>query len=137
MSTHSAFWDDLAGDLEDPEFLRHYVAESVRIATIDAVINALDTARIDAGLSKAALARAINAEPATVRRMFSGARGNPTLGTLAGVAAALGLRITMEPLNKSERKTITEPLRQGQTGNAHELIAAAESRRQLAPRLVA
>lgn len=36
MTKHTAFWDDLARDLEDPEFLREYVAESMRIATIDA-----------------------------------------------------------------------------------------------------
>src|SRR6202043_2388843 len=37
----SAFWDDLASDLEDPEFLREYVAESIRIATIDRIVNQL------------------------------------------------------------------------------------------------
>ena len=41
----SVFWDDLASDLEDPEFLREYVAESIRIATIDRIVNELDTAR--------------------------------------------------------------------------------------------
>ena len=33
MTKHTAFWDDLARDLEDPEFLREYVAASTRIAT--------------------------------------------------------------------------------------------------------
>ncbi len=42
MTDTSAFWDDLARDLEDPNFLREYVIESMRIATIDAVVNALD-----------------------------------------------------------------------------------------------
>jgi ribosome-binding protein aMBF1 (putative translation factor) len=46
-------------DLEDPEFLREYVIESMRIATIDKVVNAIDDARKGAGLSKAELARAI------------------------------------------------------------------------------
>lgn len=48
-------WEDLARDLDDPEFLREYVAESVRITTIDAVVNALDDAPEAAGLSKAEL----------------------------------------------------------------------------------
>ncbi|MFB6663728.1 helix-turn-helix domain-containing protein [Streptomyces parvus] len=106
----SAFWDDLAEDLQDPEFLRHYVVESIRIATIDRIVNELDEARDAADLSKAALARAISADPAVVRRLFSAKHVNPTLGTLAEVAAALGMRITLEPLPPAERKSVTEPL---------------------------
>jgi len=90
------FWDDLGRDLEDPAFARQYAIESARIATIDAVVNALDEAREAEGLSKADLARAVGSEPAVVRRLFGSGRVNPTLGTLAEVAAALGLRITVE-----------------------------------------
>jgi DNA-binding phage protein len=90
------FWDDLAQDLEDPQFLREYVAQSIRIATIDRIVNELDGAREAAGLSKADLARAINYESATVRRLFSTGHVNPTLGTLAEVAAALGMRVVLE-----------------------------------------
>lgn len=107
------FWEDLQRDLQDPEFLREYVAGSVRIAATDAIINALDEARVSAGLSKAELARAIGAEPAAVRRLFSSPTANPTLGTLAALAAALGLRISVEPLSAADRKTVTEPLRSG------------------------
>lgn len=109
----SLFWEDLARDLEDPDFLREYVTESVRIATIDSIINALDDARVSAGLSKAEVARAIGAEPATVRRLFSATQVNPTLGTLAEVAAALGLRISVEPLPAADREAVTTPLRTG------------------------
>lgn len=107
----SAFWDDLARDLEDSEFRREYVAESIRIATIDSVINAIDDAREAEGLSKADLARALHAEPATIRRLFSSGSANPTLGTLAEVAAVMGLRITVEPLSKAELSHVTDPLR--------------------------
>jgi DNA-binding phage protein len=110
---NSVFWDDLARDLEDPIFLREYITESVRIATTDAIINALDDARESAGLSKAEVARTIGAEPATVRRLFSSTSANPTLGTLAEVAAALGLRISIEPLPTEDRDAVTEPLRTG------------------------
>lgn len=89
---------NLARDLEDPEFLREYIVESMRIATVDAVVNELDDAREAAGLSKADLARAIQVEPATIRRLFVSDRPNPTLGMLAEVAAALGMRLTLEPL---------------------------------------
>ena len=95
----SVFWDDLAQDLKDPQFLREYVTESIRIATIDRIVNELDGARETAGLSKAELARAISSEPAAVRRLFSAGHVNPTLGTLAEVAAALGMRIVLEPLD--------------------------------------
>lgn len=90
------FWDDLVRDLEDPTFARQYAIESARIATIDAVVNFLDEARQAEGLSKADLARAVGSEPAVIRRLFGSGRVNPTLGTLAEVAAALGLRITLE-----------------------------------------
>jgi transcriptional regulator with XRE-family HTH domain len=111
----SQFWEDLAADLEDPDFLREYVRESVRIATVDTIMNALDDARLAEGLSKADLARAIGAEPAAVRRLFAAGNSspNPTLGTLVDVAAALGLRIRLEPLPDEEREMVTEPLRTG------------------------
>ncbi|GGW76883.1 helix-turn-helix transcriptional regulator [Streptomyces bobili] len=122
MSTqHGAFWDDLAEDLQDPEFLRHYVVESIRISTIDQIVNALDEARDAADLSKAALARAISAEPAVVRRLFSSKHVNPTLGTLAEVAAALGMRITLEPLPAADRKSVTEPLLEGRSADTRAL----------------
>lgn len=107
------FWDDLAKDLEDPEFLREYVRESVRIATIDNLVNELNEAREAAGLTKAELARAISAEPAAIRRLFSAGHVNPTVGTLASVAAALGMRLALEPLPELEREQITRPLMEG------------------------
>jgi transcriptional regulator with XRE-family HTH domain len=113
----SVFWDDLARDLKDPQFLRDYVTESIRIATIDRIVNELDEAREAAGLSKAELARAISTEPATVRRLFSAGHVNPTLGTLAEVAAALGMRLILEPLEAAEQREITEPLRRGSAGD--------------------
>jgi DNA-binding phage protein len=114
------FWEDLARDLEDPDLLREYVTESVRIATVDAIINALDDARVAEGMSKAEVARSIGVEPATVRRLFGSARGaaNPTLGTLAEVAAALGFRIRVEPLSPSEREALTDALRSGRASKA-------------------
>jgi DNA-binding phage protein len=114
-TAESLFWDDLAEDLEDPDFLRDYVRESIRISTIDQIVTDLNTARLSAKLSKAALARAINAEPAVVRRLFSAGHVNPTLGTLAEVAAALGLRVTLEPLPVTDRDHITKSLVNGQT----------------------
>jgi DNA-binding phage protein len=117
----SAFWDDLARDLEDPEFRREYIVESIRVATIDRLMNELDEARRAAGLSKAALARAIRTEPAVVRRLFSSSQVNPTLGTLTEVAAALGMRITLEPLQDAEREHVTAPLLDGRAADTRAL----------------
>lgn len=105
----SAFWDDLADELEDRDFRREFVLESLRIQTIDRIVNALDDARVELGWSKAQLARAINTEPATVRRLFS-AKGNPTLSTLAEIAGALGLRISVEPLSKVEADVLAKDM---------------------------
>lgn len=121
-----AFWDDLARDLQDPEFLRDYIVESMRIATIDAVINGLNEAREESGLTKAELARAIQADPATIRRLFSTHRANPTLGTLAEVGAALGLRVTLEPIPESEQTQITRPLLEGHAANPVKLARHLE-----------
>jgi DNA-binding phage protein len=126
----SVFWDDLASDLEDPEFLREYVAESIRIATIDRIVNQLDTARAAAGLTKAGLAHAISSEPATVRRLFSSSHVNPTLGTLAEVAAALGMRVVLEPLDAKDQEQITRPLIEGSAKDPRALAARVEELRK-------
>lgn len=135
--TPSTFWDDLAQDLQDPEVLRDYVRESIRIATIDQLVNALDEAREAAHLSKAELARAIGAEPAVVRRLFSAGHVNPTLGTLAEVAAALGMRVTLEPLPAEERKQVTQPLLEGRSADPKDLAKHLTAMRQRREKVLA
>lgn len=135
--TPSTFWDDLAQDLEDPEFLREYVRESIRIATIDQLVNALDEAREAAHLTKAELARAISAEPAVVRRLFSASHVNPTLGTLAEVAAALGMRVTLEPLPAKEREQVTKPLLEGRSADPKALARYVTAMRQRREKVLA
>lgn len=124
----SLFWQDLAEDLKDPEFLREYISSSVQIATVDAIMNDLNDAREAAGLSKAELARAISANPAAIRRLFSTTDPNPTLGTLARVAAALGLRISVKPMDDEDLATVTNPLRTGTTSNIDAVFAGVQRR---------
>lgn len=123
--TPSEFWNDLETELRDPRSLRQFITESIRISTIDDVVNSLDHARQEAGMSKAELARAIGAEPAVVRRLLSSSAPNPTLGTLAEVAAALGLQVRLVPMHAADRRAITDALLLGaaQTGTT-ELRAA-------------
>jgi len=130
-----AFWDDLARDLEDPEFLREYIVESMRIATIDSVITGLDEAREAAGLSKAELARAIQTDPATIRRLFSSDRANPTLGTLAEVGAALGFRISLEPITDRDQRYVTQPLLEGHAADTKKLGRHLEKLRPVEERV--
>ncbi len=107
-----AFWEDHQAALVDPEYARAFAAESIRVSTIDTIMNALLAQVESSGLSKAGLARAIGANPAAVRRLLSAKDVNPTLGTLAELAGALGMKVTLAPLTPAERKTITEPMMQ-------------------------
>lgn len=107
---NSIFWQDLEQKMSDPEFARAYAAESIKIATIDAMVNQLDDLRAAAGLSKAQLARAIGSNPSVVRRLLTAPSANPTLGTLAEVAAVLGMRVTLAPMSPEERQQVTAPL---------------------------
>ena len=108
-----AFWEYHKENLADPEYAREFAVESVRVRTIDTIIGQLDEKREEVGLSKAALARAVGSEPAVVRRLLSSAGMNPTLGTLAEIAAALGLKVALEPMSEAERHEITEPTLMG------------------------
>lgn len=127
--TRSVYWDNLIEDLKDPEFLRSYITESLRVATIDQLVNDLDETRKKLGLSKAELARAISAEPAVIRRLLSPGHRNPTIGTLAEVAAALGLKVALVPMADDEREQVAETLRSGTTDDPGELVRRFESAR--------
>ncbi len=89
--------------LQDPEFQREYDAARRQIEQVDAVMRALDLLRVEAGLPKAELARRIGKNPAAVRRLFS-AEGNPELGTIAALAAALDAEIKIVPRSPVGRR---------------------------------
>lgn len=108
----SAFWDDHQRDLEDPGYRHHFVLESQRIAAIDAVINQLNELREEQDISKAALARAIERDPAAVRRILTAKSVNPTLALVADLAAVLGYRVVLAPMSAQERRDVTAPLRE-------------------------
>jgi len=106
----SAFWDEHERRLDDPEYARAFAVESVRVATIDSIMNTIAEQVEASGMTKSALARAIGANPAAVRRLLSADGVNPTLGTLAQIAGALGMKVTLEPMTAAERETITKPM---------------------------
>jgi DNA-binding phage protein len=77
---------------EDAEFRAEYERHRREVAQIDAVVRQLDQLRELAGMSKAALARKIGKDPASIRRLFT-AEVNPELKTVAAVANALGAEV--------------------------------------------
>lgn len=107
----SAFWDDLQEDLQDEEFRHHYILESERIASIDRIVNQLEEIRSDLGLSKADLARAIDRTPATVRRLLTSKSVNPQLSVVTEMAAALGYRVELVPMDEQAQREVAKPLR--------------------------
>ena len=128
MSDSAVFWADLQEDLQDPEFRRAFVLETMRIAATDDIVNAFDEARERAGITKADLARAIGIEPASIRRLFSTGSPNPTIGTLTDIATALGLRITVEPLPSADRRIIADALTAIPTASTPDVIRLMETR---------
>ena len=81
---------------DDPEFAAEYERQRRVIERIDTVIRALDERRVELGLSKAELARRIDKQPASVRRLLTVA-GNPELGTVVAVAGALDADVVVVP----------------------------------------
>jgi DNA-binding phage protein len=99
----------LANRLEnDPEFRAAYDASVKEIAQVDAVMRELDELRIAAGKSKAALARDISKNPASVRRLFT-SHANPELRTVAAIANALDAEIVVKS-RKRQKATKTSKL---------------------------
>lgn len=81
--------------MQDPEFAESYRQHRARIDAIDTLMQALDEERERQKLSKADLARRIEAEPAAVRRLFTESRPNPQIGRLVDIAHELGMEITL------------------------------------------
>lgn len=93
----TSFYDRWRADqMQDPEFSREYRAARAQIDQVDAVMRQLDALREAAGMSKSQLARRIGKHPAVVRRLFS-AQVNPQLKTIAAIADALNVDITLKP----------------------------------------
>jgi DNA-binding phage protein len=88
---------------KDPTFAAEYGQARAEIDAVDTLIRALDQARERSGLSKAALARRIDAKPEIVRRLLTDAGGNPTMTTVLKLLSALDCRLELVP-NTGRRK---------------------------------
>lgn len=83
--------------MKDPAFASAYNEARTVIDSTDALIRALDKARLLVGVSKADLARRIAARPEIVRRLFTADDTNPTLATVLKLADALGFHLELVP----------------------------------------
>ncbi|MFN8132604.1 MAG: helix-turn-helix transcriptional regulator [Solirubrobacteraceae bacterium] len=88
---------------EGPEFKDKYERQRRAIGAIDEIVNQLDALRVEHAFTKAELARAIDKNPASVRRLLT-ARGNPELGTVVAIADALDADLLVVSRKKSARR---------------------------------
>ena len=85
--------------LQDPAFRAEYERTRYEIDQVNAIMQSLDDLRVNAGMSKADLAREIGRNDAVVRRLFT-AEVNPELRTVAALANALDADIRIVPRSR-------------------------------------
>jgi len=81
--------------MRDPTFAALSRDIAVKIRTTDRLVQALDSVRVANGMSKAELARRINAKPEIVRRLFTTRSANPTMATIIAITKALGFHLVL------------------------------------------
>jgi DNA-binding XRE family transcriptional regulator len=88
---------------EDPEFRTEFERQQRAIAAIDEIVNQLDALRLEHDYTKAELARMIDKNPASVRRLLTAA-ANPELGTIVAMADALDADVIVVPRKKGSSR---------------------------------
>ncbi|WP_433492472.1 hypothetical protein [Nocardia grenadensis] len=106
----SAFWDDLAAEMGAKEFRRAFVLESIRTETMSSIVGQLNAAQRAAKLSASVLACAVDSRRSTVRRVLDATPPNVPFESLSNIAAALGYRLVLEPMDQHERAMVTRAL---------------------------
>ena len=109
------------------EFASAYAEARTEIDAIDQVVRALDQARIDLGISKADLARRIDAKPEFIRRLFTTEEPNPTVSTIAKLAGVLGLRFALVPAKLPRKAAPNKTAKHGSSRRRAESPRAATS----------
>jgi DNA-binding phage protein len=105
MAKKTGFERWAATKMKQPSFAKSYQAARKRITAVDGLVRALDQIREESGISKAELARAIDAKPEILRRLFTKEGANPTLQTVIDIATALGLELRLVPIRKTAKKS--------------------------------
>jgi ribosome-binding protein aMBF1 (putative translation factor) len=83
--------------MQDPEYRQAYERASRELAQTDALIRELDSLRVDLGISKAELARRVNRNASSVRRLFTASQVRPELPLIVALADALGAEVRVVP----------------------------------------
>lgn len=104
MGRGTAFDRYIRDRMKDPAFASAYRAARAEIDSVDALVRALDAARLMEGMSKAELARKINTAPEVLRRLFTAPSSNPTLDTVLKLAGAMGLRLQLVPRGRARER---------------------------------
>jgi|SRR5579863_3003881 len=89
--------------MQDPEYRLEYERAAREIAQTDAVIRELDSLRIELGISKAELARRVNRNASSVRRLFTASQARPELPLIVALADALGAELRIVPKSGAVR----------------------------------
>jgi ribosome-binding protein aMBF1 (putative translation factor) len=83
--------------MQDPVYRLEYERTAREVAQTDALIRQLDSLRVDLGLSKAELARRVNRNPSSIRRLFTASQLRPELPMIVALADALGAELRVVP----------------------------------------
>jgi DNA-binding phage protein len=83
--------------IANPEFAAAYRKARAEIDATDELVRALDGARALKGITKAELARMIEAKPEILRRLFMANRTKPTIETVLKIANVLGYDLELVP----------------------------------------
>lgn len=83
--------------MQDPEYRAAYERAAREVTQTDAVIRQLDLLRADLGMSKAELARRVNRNASSVRRLFTAGQMRPELPLIVALADALGAELRIVP----------------------------------------
>ncbi len=97
MRTKTSFDRFFDKQMKDRKFAAAYRKARAEVDATDKLIRALDAVRVLGGISKADLARKIEAKPEILRRLFTAEQPNPTLNTVIRLATALGYHLKLVP----------------------------------------
>ena len=95
--------------MQDPEYRAACERAAREVAQIDAVIRQLDALRADLGISKAELARRVNRNASSVRRLFTASQVRPELPLIVALADALGAELRVVPRAAEAQQAALEP----------------------------
>jgi transcriptional regulator with XRE-family HTH domain len=90
--------------MQDPEYRAAYERAARELAQTDALIRELDSLRTDMGISKAELARRVNRNASSVRRLFTASQVRPELPLIVALADALDAEVRVVPRASKARQ---------------------------------